>query len=330
MIVWQGHPDTWPKPEGPTSVTIGVFDGVHLGHRSLLSHLDRSFTATVLTFEPHPVEVLAPGTHPRLLTSIEERIELFGALGIEQVGVIDLADIRYLEPESFVTGILVEKLHAAQVVVGEDYRFGRDRAGDAGLLHKLGEQHGYETVAAPLMHSAGGVVSSTRIRNLIAEGRPEDASACLASLFRITGEVIEGDKRGRELGFPTANLAPPPRKVLPADGVYAGFAVVDGERLPAAINVGVRPTFGEGHRLIEAYILDFEGDLYGRTIAVEFAHWLRPEKRFDTVGDLLVQMRDDVDRTRVLSGSAVWVPEGGSIPPIPPLDEKQPRDESHI
>jgi riboflavin kinase/FMN adenylyltransferase len=319
MIVWRGHPDDWPGSEAPTSVTIGVFDGVHLGHRSLLARLDRSNTPTVLTFDPHPVEVLAPGTHPRLLTTIDERLELLASLGVEKVGVLDLNDIRYLDPEEFVTEILVGHMRAAQVVVGEDYRFGRDRSGDVALLRELGERHGFEVVAAPLLHTGEAVVSSTRIRNLIAEGRPEEAAACLGSRFRITGRVIHGDKRGRELGFPTANVEPPARKVIPADGVYAGWAVVDGEGLPAAINVGVRPTFGEGARLIEAYLLDFEADLYGRVIGVEFGWWLRPELRFDGIGELLEQMHADVDRTRELTGSEVLPREGGSIPTDPPV-----------
>ena len=330
MKVWSGHPDTWSPPEGRSSVTIGVFDGVHLGHRSLLSLLDPAHTKTVLTFEPHPAEVLVPGTHPRLLTTIDERLELFAALGIGQVGILDLADIRYLPPDAFVAEILAGKVNAAQVVVGEDYRFGRDRTGNAGLLETLGRQHDFETVAVPLMKTDGGIVSSTRIRNLVAEGRPEEAATCMGSLFRVTGPVIHGDKRGRELGFPTANLEPPTRKVLPADGVYAGFAVIDGHRRPAAINVGLRPTFGEGRRLVEAFVLDFDADLYGKVIAVEFAHWLRAELRFESVESLVEQMNRDVARTKELTASGVWVQEGGTISGNPPLDEKQARDESHI
>lgn len=322
MIVWQGHPDSWPVAEGPTSVTIGVFDGVHLGHRSLLSLLDRDLTPTVLTFEPHPVEVLVPGTHPRLLTTIEERIDLLAALGVERVGVLHLADIRHLAPQDFVTEILVGRLRAAQLVVGADYRFGHDRAGDTALLHTMGREHGFETVSTTLMESAGGVISSTRIRNLVAEGRPDEASACLGSLFRVTGEVVSGDRRGRELGFPTANLEPPERKVLPADGVYAGYAVVEGRRLPAAINVGVRPTFGDSGRLVEAHLLDFSEDLYGKVIAVEFAHWLRSEARFETVEALVDQMHADVAQSRVLLAAPDWDGEGGTIPGDPPVGQE--------
>lgn len=323
MIRFDGPPSDWPEASSPSAVTCGVFDGVHLGHRSLLAHLDPSLLTTVLTFEPHPVEVLVPGTHPRLLTTVAERIDLLSRHGVRQVGVLNLADIRHLAPEEFVTEVLVDRLHAAQVVVGADYRFGHDRAGDAALLERMGAELGFQTVVAPLLEEGDGVLSSTRIRNLVAEGRPDEAADALGSLFRITGTVVPGDRRGRELGFPTANIEPPARKVIPADGVYAGYAVVGESRLPAAVNVGVRPTFGENHRLIEAFILDFEGDLYGETVAVEFAHWLRPEARFDSVDDLVVQMNADVERTRALVGNADWNDGGGTIPANPPVG---PRD----
>lgn len=327
MIRLDGAPADWPEASAPTAVTCGVFDGVHFGHRSLLALLDQSLLTTVLTFEPHPVEVLVPGTHPRLLTTVAERIELLADQGIRQVGVLDLADIRHLAPEEFVTEVLVDRLRAAQVVVGSDYRFGHDRAGDAALLERMGADLGFETVVTPLLQAGDGVVSSTRIRNLVAEGRVADAADALGSLFRITGTVVPGDRRGRELGFPTANLEPPARKVIPADGVYAGYAVVGGSRLPAAINVGVRPTFGEGHRLVEAFILDFDGDLYGETIGVEFADWLRPEARFDSVDDLVAQMDVDVDRTRQLLGNDGRSDGGGTIPSNLPVG---PRDSTRI
>lgn len=274
---------------------------MHLGHRSLLSRLDRAYSTTVLTFEPHPVEVLVPGFRPRLLTTVDERIELLGSLGIERVGILDLRDIRELPPDRFVDDVLVAKAGASEVVVGSDFRFGKDRAGDVELLAELGESRGFSTVVAPLLEGLGGVVSSTHIRALIEEGRAAEAAEVMGSLFRITGPVISGDRRGRDLGFPTVNLEPPSRKVLPADGVYAGYAVVTGERHPAAINVGVRPTFGEGVRLVEAHILDFEDDLYGRTVAIEFAQWLRPELRFDGADTLVAQMTEDVARTRELT-----------------------------
>lgn len=331
MMRFDGPPAGWPDPTAPTAITCGVFDGVHLGHRSLLSLLDQSLLTTVLTFEPHPVEVLVPGTHPRLLTTIDERVDLLATQGIAQVGVLDLNDIRLLSPQDFVVEVLVGRLGAAQVVVGSDYRFGHDRAGDAALLVEMGSDLGFETVVAPLLEGDGGVLSSTKIRNLIAEGRPDEAAAALGSLFRITGEVIPGDRRGRELGFPTANIEPPARKVIPADGVYAAHAVVGQSRYPAAVNVGVRPTFGEGRRLIEAYLLDFEGDLYGQTIAVEFARWLRPEARFDSVDELVVQMNADVEHARALVGNAGWDDGGGTIAPDPPVGLRDStRDESHI
>lgn len=331
MIRLDGPPADWTQSAVPTAVTCGVFDGVHHGHRSLLALLDPELLTTVLTFEPHPVEILVPGTHPRLLTTVAERIELLAGQGVRQVGVLNLADIRHLAPEEFVTEVLVERLHAAQVVVGSDYRFGHDRAGDAALLERMGPDLGFETVVAPLLEAGDGVLSSTRIRNLVAEGRPAEAAAALGSHFRITGEVVHGDRRGRDLGFPTANIEPPARKVVPADGVYAAYAVVGEDRFAAAVSVGVRPTFGEGHRLVEAFILDFEGDLYGQMIGVEFVQWLRPETRFDSVDELVEQMNADVDRTRALLANADWSSGGGTIAANPPVGHRDStRDESHI
>jgi riboflavin kinase / FMN adenylyltransferase len=303
MRVWRGHPRTWPDPDGPAAVSIGVFDGVHLGHRALLSHLGREGTPTVLTFDPHPVEVLVPGVHPRLLTTVDERIDLLGTIGIEQVGILDLADIRELAPSRFVEDILVSRVGARQVVVGADFRFGKDRTGDTDDLALLGGRHGFDTIVVDLLDDSDGVISSTRIRSLLEEGRPAEAAAAMGSLFRITGPVRTGDRRGRELGFPTVNLEPPSRKVIPANGIYAGHVVVGAERRPAAISVGVRPTFGDGARLIEAYILDFEGDLYGQVVSVEFAHWLRLEAKFGSVEALVAQMEEDVARTRELTAS---------------------------
>jgi riboflavin kinase / FMN adenylyltransferase len=305
MRVWQGHPTVWPSVPGPVAVTIGVLDGVHLGHRSLIRRLDPSLVRTVLTFDPHPIEVLVPGTHPRLLTTIEERVALLEGVGVEQVGVLDLADVRELDPVRFVEEILVERLQVGQVVAGPDFRFGRDRAGDTTLLVELGKRLGFGVDMAPLVIEGDEVVSSSRIRALVEEGRPDRAGAALGSLFRLTGEVIRGDRRGREIGFPTANLEPPPRKALPASGIYAGYATVSGSRHQAAISIGVRPTFGAGRLVVEAYILDFDRDIYGESIVVELAHYLRPELAFATVEDLVERMARDVEETRsLLTGPA--------------------------
>jgi riboflavin kinase / FMN adenylyltransferase len=305
MRVWKGHPNTWPVVPGPVAVTIGVLDGVHLGHRSLLKRLDPSLVRTVLTFDPHPVEVLRPGTHPRLLTTVDERLDLLEGAGVDQVGILDLSDIRALDPARFVEEVLVERMGVAQVVAGTDFRFGKDRAGDTDLLIELGKGSGFAVDLAPLVSEGDEVVSSSRIRAMIEEGRPAQAAVALGSLFRLTGEVIRGDGRGREIGFPTANMEPPARKAIPATGVYAGYATVAGERHGAAINVGVRPTFGGGRLLVESYLLDFDRVIYGEEIVVELAHYLRPELRFDRVDDLVDRMGHDVDETRSLLAGSV-------------------------
>ena len=304
MRVLEGSWRGWAPVGKPASLTIGVLDGVHKGHRVLLARLREDMIPTVLTFEPHPVEVLRPGTNPRLITSIEERIEIFGSLGVEQVGILDLREIKGLAPESFAAEILVETLAVGHLVVGVDFRFGRGRAGDVPLLQEMGKRLGFEVETIDLVEDGEGKVSSSRIRALIEAGRVEEAAAVMGRRYRMTGNVIEGDKRGHALGFPTANLQPQERKVTPGTGVYAGFALVGGEVHKAAINVGVRPTFGEGELLVEAYLLDFEGNLYGRSLAVEFVRYLRPELEFGSVTELTDRMKNDVEEARrVLEGT---------------------------
>lgn len=298
MIVLDGPWQGWDPPPGPAAVTIGVLDGVHLGHRALLGEMIPSMTRTVLTFEPHPVEVLRPGTPPRLITTLEERIRLLDDVGVEVVGVLDLNEIKEQAPEEFVTGILVDRFSVGQLVVGLDFRFGKDRAGDVDLLFGLGDRHGFTVTAFPIVDAGEHPVSSSRIRALIEEGRITEANRLLGSRFRVAATVVDGDKRGREIGFPTANLRPPPRKLIPGHGVYACFAEVGGQRHHAAVNVGIRPTFGGGEVLIEAYLLDFEGDLYGEEMIVEFVQYLRPELDFDSVDALVEQIGADVSASR--------------------------------
>jgi len=304
MMVLDGPWQGWAGLPGPSSVTIGVLDGVHRGHRSLLNRLDRSLTATVLTFDPHPVEVLRPGTPPRLITTIDERVALLDGVGVECVGVLDLTEIKEQAPEEFVEAILVGKLNTAQLVVGEDFRFGKDRTGDVGLLARLGSDLGFEVDIIELVRDGDRPVSSSRIRGLIESGDVGVASELLESWFAVTNVVVDGDKRGRQIGFPTANLRPPERKVVPATGVYACFATVDGVHHDAAVNVGVRPTFGGGELLIEAYIIDFDDDIYGEELTLEFVAYSRPELRFAGVDDLVAQMRRDVDEAQVILEAA--------------------------
>lgn len=304
MRVLDGPWSGWEVSRQPVSSTIGVLDGVHRGHRELLARLDPAMNRTVLTFDPHPVEVLRPGTHPRLLTTIEERIGLLGDVGVESVGVLDLSEIKDLEAGDFVRHVLVSGLGVAHLVVGEDFRFGRDRTGDVDLLASLGADLGFRVDTIPLVAEGAEPVSSSRIRALVETGDVATAGELLGSPFRLENEVVHGDERGRELGFPTANLRPPARKVVPATGVYSCFAIVDGVRRDAAVNVGVRPTFGGGELLIEAHILDFAQDLYGRRLGLEFVSYTRPELVFSGADELVARMGEDVSETREVLANA--------------------------
>ena len=295
MIVLDGTWTGWQRPDGPTSVTIGVLDGVHRGHRALLNRLDDSMTRTVLSFDPHPLEVLRPGTPPRLITTIDERIRLLDRAGIDCVGVLDLTEIKELSPQQFIADVLVGKLNVGQVVVGVDFRFGKDRAGDVESLRTAGKEHRFSVTAIDLIEELGTPISSSRIRGLIESGHVDEASNLLGSRFTLTNTVVHGDRRGHQIGFPTANLRPPPRKLIPANGVYACFVGVRQETYRAAVNVGVRPTFGGEELLIEAYLFDFADDLYGREMTVEFVDYLRPEIRFDGVEPLVTRMTEDVE-----------------------------------
>lgn len=292
-------------PAGSSSVTVGVFDGVHRGHRALISRLDDDLVKTVLTFEPHPVEVLRPGTPPRLITTVEERLALLEGVGVSQVGILDLRVIRDLEPRDFVEQILLARLDMRHLALGPDFRFGKDRSGDVALLEDLARRHGFEVETVGLVSDGDGPVSSSRVRRLIESGRVARAAEELSTRFRITGPVIHGDKRGAAIGFPTANLEPPPRKVVPATGIYAAFAHIRGRVERAAVNVGHRPTFGGGELLVEAYIIDFDGEIYGEELTIEFVEYLRAEVDFPGVGDLVEQMRRDVERSMALLESTV-------------------------
>lgn len=294
----------WESPKTSTSVTIGVLDGVHRGHRALIERLDASMVRTVLTFDPHPVEVLRPGTPPRLITTIDERVDLLADLGVELVGILDLGEIKEQTPEEFVEGVLVGKLGAAHLVVGLDFRFGKDRSGDVELLNRFGPELGFRTETIGLVEDDGSPVSSSRVRRLIEEGRVAEAASFLDRWYAMTAEVVDGDKRGRQVGYPTANMRPATRKVVPATGVYACFASVGEDRLDAAVNLGVRPTFGGGELLVEAHVLDFDDDVYGREMTVEFVEYLRPELKFDGVDELVERIDDDVARARsILAGA---------------------------
>jgi riboflavin kinase/FMN adenylyltransferase len=259
----------------------------------------------VLTFDPHPAEVLSPGTDPRLITTIDERIDLLEGAGVGTVGVLDLAEIRHLEPDEFVAQVLVDKVGVRLVVVGPDFQFGKDRAGDCDTLKRAGARHQFDVEVVDLAESSG-VISSSRIRRLIEEGEVATANRLLGSRYRLSDVVVSGDRRGTAMGFPTANLEPPPRKVIPGRGVYAAFAHLGGAMLAAAVNVGVRPTFGGTDLVIEAYILDFDRDIYGSELELEFVDRLRPELHFESVERLVEAMNQDVAMVRqVLKTAAV-------------------------
>jgi riboflavin kinase/FMN adenylyltransferase len=290
-------PDVEPRPR---RVAVGTFDGVHLGHRAVIRGSD-----TVLTFDPHPQSVVAPGSAPRLLTTIERKAELVARLGVEELVVIPFDGAFAARPaQDFVDRILVETLQATHVSVGENFRFGHKAEGDADMLRA---DPRFTTRVQPLLEAGGEVVSSSHIRGLLLAGSVKEADRLLGDPFQLRGEVVHGDKRGRTLGFPTANLIPDPRYVTPGHGVYAcraGFIGPDAEAwFPSAVNVGVRPQFVTGRgELIEAYLLDFEGDLYGRQLRVEFLERLRGERRFDSVEALVEQMGRDVVEARAVVG----------------------------
>jgi riboflavin kinase/FMN adenylyltransferase len=282
-------PDARPRAR---DLAVGEFDGVHIGHREVIRGAD-----TVLTFEPHPRAVVAPASAPKLLTTLEIKADLVAALGVRELVVIPFdGTFAAQTPEAFIERELIERLGARSVSVGEDFRFGHRARGDAALLQA---QSAFETRVSRMVELDGSVVSSTHIRGLIGAGEVEAAARFLGAPFQMRGTVVHGDKRGRTLGFPTANLVPDPRLVVPDHGVYACRARVDGVERLAAVNVGVRPTFQTGRGLlVEAFLLDFEGDLYGQTLALEFVDRLRGEQRFDSVGALIEQMDRDVVETR--------------------------------
>lgn len=298
MRVLRGSWRGWDLGSEKSSVTIGVLDGVHRGHQALIAGLDSDLLRTVVTFDPHPIEVLRPGTNPRLITTIEERVALLESWGIDQVGILDLSEIKDLGPEEFVDEVLVRTLRVGDLVVGPDFRFGKERAGDVELLRNLGKSGEFVLRVLDLVHDDGGVVSSSRIREMVESGRMGEAEEALGYRYQLSSTVVSGDNRGMEIGFPTANLLPPERKVIPAIGVYAAFARVGGEVHKAAVNVGVRPTFGGGDLLIEAHMLEFSDEIYDEVLTIEFVEFLRPELAFNGVDDLITAMRSDVEKTR--------------------------------
>ncbi len=289
-------------PHAPTSVvTPGNHDGVHLGHRALLDAARalaaREHRVVALTFDPHPAQVLAPHRAPPLLTTPARRADLLRRAGADHVEILPFDHaLAQRSPEEFVDGVLVERLRAAGVVVGPDFRFGRGRAGDLATLRALGEERGFAVRAVGPVERAGAVVSSTRVRGLLTEGRVAEATALLGRVHDVGGVVVEGHRRGRTIGFPTANLDPEP-VLAPADGVYAVVARVDDEIVRGVANLGVRPTLEAG-RSIEVHLFDFDRDIYGRAVRVGFVARLRGEVKFDGLDALKAQIARDADEAR--------------------------------
>ena len=301
---------------GGSVVTIGFYDGVHLGHRLVISEVcraaaERGLKSVIVTFDKHPAKIVRPESAPALLTSLEERIELLGTTGVDATVVIEFDLARASEPpEEFVREVLVGALNVRAVVVGDDFHFGRERKGNVELLATLGSELGFEVVGIDLVGSdghptTGMKISSTQIRQVLRAGDVVRAGELLGRPHGARGIVVHGDARGRQLGFPTANVAVDPELCLPADGVYAGWYFrPDGTRLAAAINLGRRPTFydSQPHSLLEAFILDFSGDLYGEIARVQFVQRLRAEMKFDSLEALIDQMNADVVHAREILG----------------------------
>jgi len=304
------EPFALPDSVSGTAVTAGFFDGVHVGHRALIARTRAEARAlgvasAVLLLDRHPATVVRPDSAPRLLTDLSQRLALLRDLGVDYAALLRFDEERSLQaPEDFVATVLAGELSARAVVTGEDFHFGLRRRGDAAMLSALADRLGFRAVLVPPVSDGGTVVSSTSVRDVVAAGDMRRASALLARPYELHGVVEHGDGRGRTIGVPTANVALPGDMLLPADGVYAGwYRRGDGARIAAAISVGRRPTFYDenGLLLVEAHLLDFEGDLYGEQAWVEVTDWIRGQERFASVEELVAALERDVARTRELT-----------------------------
>ena len=303
MQRWRGF-ESLPPGWGRSVVTIGVFDGVHRGHQQTLQHVmqrarEADMPSVVVTFEPHPLSVIRPPTYPPVLTHLGYKAQLLENLGIDGLCVVPFTrSFSRLEPDEFAHHMLVENLHAGAVVVGRNFRFGHGAVGDCDLLAEFGRQYGFAVEPIDLAGDADTTWSSTYIRSCIKAGDVRAAGEALSRPHRVEGFVVRGERRGRELGYPTANLEPLPHSAVPGDGVYAGWFHQREDELPAAISIGTNPTFEGRERRVEAYVLDAELDLYGEHVALDFAERLRETVKFDGVESLKVQMAEDCRRAR--------------------------------
>ncbi|MFD4242571.1 bifunctional riboflavin kinase/FAD synthetase [Streptomyces sp. NPDC058525] len=320
MQRWRGLEDI-PQDWGRSVVTIGSYDGVHRGHQLIIGRAvakarELGVPSVVVTFSPHPSEVVRPGSHPPILAPYDRRAELMAGLGVDALLILPFtAEFSKLSPADFIVKVLVDKLHARAVIEGPNFRFGHRAAGNVDFLRELGGTYDYEVEVVdlvergeaggwgPLPAVAGGVpFSSTLARRLVAEGDMDGAAEILGRPHRVEGVVVRGAQRGRELGYPTANVETAPHTAIPADGVYAGWLTADGERMPAAISVGTNVQFDATERTVEAYAIDRIGlDLYGQHVAVDFLAYVRGMARFESLDGLLEAIADDVKRARVLT-----------------------------
>lgn len=307
MQRWRGIEAT-PRGWGRSVVTIGVFDGVHRGHQQIIKDAvsraaDAGLASVLVTFEPHPSSVVRPGTYPALLTPQARKAELVAELGVDGMCVLPFtAELSRLAPKEFVHDILVDGLHAAEVVVGANFRYGHKAAGDGESLARSGQEFGFGARTVPMVASAGTTFSSTYVRACIAAGDVTAAAAALGRDHRVEGIVVRGDRRGRELGYPTANLEPVPHSAVPDDGIYAGRLIrgrgAKTTSWPAAISIGTNPTFDGQALSVEAFVLDFDEDLYGEHVGFEFVQRLRGTERFESREALVAAIDEDVRRTR--------------------------------
>jgi riboflavin kinase / FMN adenylyltransferase len=300
---WRGVEQV-PRAWGRCVVTIGVFDGVHRGHQRIIGRAvelgqQLGVPSVVITFDPHPIEVIRPGSHPPMLTDPRFKADLVEELGVDAFLVLPFTvDFMRLTAAEFVHAVLVERLHASAVVVGENFRYGNGGAGTVQSLTDDGHRFGFSVEPFPLQGEGGRTWSSTYVRSCVAAGDMREATEALGREHRVHGIIVRGDQRGRQIGFPTANLEPLPWSAIPADGIYAGRLARGKDLLPAAISIGTNPTFQGDERRVEAYVLDFDGDLYGEHVGMAFTERLRDTVRFPSVDDLVAQMELDVARTR--------------------------------
>ncbi|HEX8600802.1 MAG TPA: bifunctional riboflavin kinase/FAD synthetase [Chloroflexia bacterium] len=301
--------DLTQRQPTPAVLTIGSFDGVHLGHKVLIASVvesarARNVAAVALTFEPSPREVLRPELPLSYLTRLPQKLELLDSLGLDETIVVPFTqELSRVQAPDFIAW-LRQYLPFVEMWEGEGFALGHGRTGNTGVLARLGDELGYTLQIAPLVEVEGEPVSSTRVRQAVAEGDVETAARLLGRPYGVPGVVVHGSKRGRELGYPTANLDTPPNQAIPADGVYATWCVrpATGETLPSLTSIGVRPMFENDVRLVEVYILDYDADLYDETLTTQFVHYLRPQQRFDGLKAFIAQMRQDEANTRKLLG----------------------------